>query len=366
MTKYNPANERIKRRYFVYLKEAEGYSEQSIDAVAASLNRFETYTKFKDFKAFHYQVAVAFKNHLAQQRNLRTSEMLSKSTLNTTLASLRKFFHWLADQSGYKSRIHYTDSSYFNLTIKDARVANARREKKYPSMEQILHTLDSMPLDTDIDLRNRALIAFTILTGARDKAIASMKLKHVDLTGRFVTQDAREVKTKFSKTFTTYFFPVGEGVEQILIDWVRYLQEKMLWGYEDPLFPSTRVELGENGQFTATGLAREHWSDAAPIRKIFKEAFNNAGLPYFNPHSFRDTLVKLGEMRCQTPEEFKAWSQNLGHEQVLTTFMSYGTVPSHRQAEIIKRLNCSATSQVEEVDALVEEVVRKLKLKIAS
>ncbi len=63
-----------------------------------------------------------------------------------------------------------------------------------------------------------------------------------------------------------------------------------------------------------------------------------AGLPYFNPHSFRRTLVRLGETVCQSPEEFKAWSQNLGHEQVLTTFCSYGAVADRRQGEIIKDL----------------------------
>src|SRR5512147_2134420 len=31
------------------------------------------------------------------------------------------------------------------------------------------------------------------------------------------------------------------------------------------------------------------------------------------PHSLRSTLAQFGEQRCQTPEEFKAWSQNLGH-----------------------------------------------------
>jgi hypothetical protein len=30
-------------------------------------------------------------------------------------------------------------------------------------------------------------------------------------------------------------------------------------------------------------------------------------------HSLRSTLAQVGEQRCQTPEEFKAWSQNLGH-----------------------------------------------------
>jgi hypothetical protein len=74
---------------------------------------------------------------------------------------------------------------------------------------------------------------------------------------------------------------------------------------------------------------------AASIRRIFKMAFEGAGLPYANPHSFRSTIVRLGEEVCRTPEEFKTWSQNLRHEQVLTTFCSYGTVASHRQGEIL-------------------------------
>jgi hypothetical protein len=44
----------------------------------------------------------------------------------------------------------------------------------------------------------------------------------------------------------------------------------------------------------------------------FKEAFATAGLPYFNPHSFRKTLALLGGQICKSPEQYKAWSQNLG------------------------------------------------------
>ena len=54
--------------------------------------------------------------------------------------------------------------------------------------------------------------------------------------------------------------------------------------------------------------------------------------------SFRNTLVRLGETVCQTPEQFKAWSQNLGHKKVLTTFCSYGEVENQRQGEIIQKL----------------------------
>ena len=48
-------------------------------------------------------------------------------------------------------------------------------------------------------------------------------------------------------------------------------------------------------KFEAVGLSRRHWSNAAPIRAIFRDGFTLAGLTYFNPHSFRKTLAQLGE-----------------------------------------------------------------------
>jgi integrase len=176
-----------------------------------------------------------------------------------------------------------------------------------------------MPANTDVDLRNRTVVALTLLTGARDGAIASLKLKHIDVVEGKVVQDAREVRTKFSKTITTWFFPVGDDIRQIVVDWIGYLTNEKLFGPADPLFPATQVVQDQDYQFQAGGLSRQHWANATPIRMIFREAFAGAGLAYVNPHSFRKTLAQLGERLCRTPQEFKAWSQNLGHEQVLTT-----------------------------------------------
>jgi hypothetical protein len=47
------------------------------------------------------------------------------------------------------------------------------------------------------------------------------------------------------------------------------------------------------------------------------------GLPYFNPRSLRNTLVQLAYELKLSAEQFRAWSQNLGHEHCLTTFSSY-------------------------------------------
>jgi len=226
--------------------------------------------------------------------------------------------------------------SLFNLSAKETRIAKAGRTPRIATLEQIRHVIRIMPTSNDIERRDRALIAFTILTGARDGAIASFKLRHIDIADSKIDQDAREVRTKFSKSFVTTFFPVGPDIRAVVADWVAYLRTRKLWGLDDPLFPATKVIVGDNLRFTAMGLDRKHWSTATPIRQIFKGAFAAAGLPYFNPHSFRKTLALLGGQICRTPEEYKAWSQNLGHDHVMTTFSSYGDVGSYRQAEIIR------------------------------
>src|SRR5262245_20933949 len=338
MKTHNPQNERIKRAYFAWLKHAKGQSDSSVDAAAKALCRFEAYTKYRDFKSFHIEQAKGFRENLAEQLSQRSKVHLSKATLYATLSALKQFFVWLAGQPGYKSRISYSDAEYFNLSAKDTRIAKAHRERPVPTMEQIRHVLQTMPATTEIERRDRALIAFTFLTGARDGAIASFKLKHVDIDQGRVDQDAREVRTKFSKSFETWFFPVANDIRQIVVDWVTYLRKNKLWGLEDPLFPATKVVIGDGQQFAAAGLDRKHWSNAGPIHGIFKTAFAAAGLPYFNQHSFRITLALLGGQICKSPEEYKAWSQNLGHESVLTTFSSYGDIGSHRQAEIIRTL----------------------------
>jgi len=336
MTSYNAANERIKRQYFAYLAEAQGHSVQTIDAVAKSVARFEAYTRYKDFKTFHIEQAKGFKRDLSDQRGHRSGEPLSKATLYATLTAVRRFFVWLAGQPGYKSRISYSDADYFNLSTKETRIAKASRPARVPTLEQIRHVIQSMPATSDSERRDLALIAFTILTGARDGAIASFKLRHIDIVDGKIDQDAREVRTKFSKSFVTTFFPVGDDIRAVVDDWVNYLRQDKLWGLDDPLFPLTKVAVGADMRFAAAGLERKHWRNAGPIRAIFKQAFASVGLPYFNPHSFRKTLALLGGQRCRTPEEYKAWSQNLGHEHVLTTFCSYGDVGSYRQTEIMR------------------------------
>ena len=102
--------------------------------------------------------------------------------------------------------------------------------------------------------------------------------------------------------------------------------------------------------FAAAGLMGTPWQTTSPIRQIVRDAFAAAGLPYVNPHAFRKTLVRLGEALFRSLEEWKPWSQNLGHESEMTTFVGYGEVPGHRQAEIIRALANPKKAKIEGLD----------------
>ena len=362
MTKPNPVNERIKREYFGYLKDARGRDDATIDVAAKALARFEETTRRKDFKRFHREQAVAFKAKLAAAVNARTGERLSKATVLGTVRELRAFFFWLAHLPGFKSHIAYADADYFNLSDKDVAVARARRETRVPSLDQVRHVLTAMPAVTVLERRDRALVAFAMLTGARIGALASFQLGHVDVAGGYVEQDARVVRTKAAKTFRTYFMPVDDRAVTITAEWVGELVRDYLWGPGDPLFPSTEMGLDAQRGFVPVGLARRGWASSEPVREIFRLAFANAGLPYYNPHSLRAMLVRHAMILNLTPEEMKAWSQNLGHADVLTTFTSYGTIPTHRQGELIRaredRRSKDGAGRREEVDVLEAMLAR--------
>ena len=65
-----------------------------------------------------------------------------------------------------------------------------------------------------------------------------------------------------------------------------------------------------------------------------------------------------------SPEAMKAWSQNLGHSDVLTTFTSYGAVPDHRQGELIRALAIGREDPMpvnQEQIAAVEAVLATMK-----
>ena len=113
MKKYDANNERIKKDYFKYQKEANQRSGLTVDEIRKSIARYEEYISYKDFRTFNKEQATGFKKHLTKQKNIRTGGVISKSTMVHIMNDLKTFFKWLAYQKGYKSKIDI----YENCTL---------------------------------------------------------------------------------------------------------------------------------------------------------------------------------------------------------------------------------------------------------
>ncbi len=87
------------------------------------------------------------------------------------------------------------------------------------------------------------------------------------------------------------------------------------------------------------------WQGTGRIREIFKSRSQKAGLPYFQPHTFRHLAINLAFKACKNGEEIKAISQNFGHEHIPTTLAVYGNYPPLRLVEIITSIDFSGKLQ---------------------
>ena len=106
-----------------------------------------------------------YKANLSKQISKATGKPLSVATAHSRLMAIKAFFKFLAEKPSYKSRISFADCEYFNPSANDARIAKTSRERAYPSLEQIKHVLKSMPMQTDFQRRDQAIIATALLTG---------------------------------------------------------------------------------------------------------------------------------------------------------------------------------------------------------
>lgn len=373
MSKANYKNEMTKREFFAFLKNSERFSDDSVSSFEKALLFWEDFTKADDFFSFDDEQAIAFRDWLKGKNRKGTENPISLSYCYDTLRRLRKFFDWLAKQP--KSKINPTHTGFLNLSRKDSQIATRVRKVDVPTFEEVLKVIESIGDKTEVERRDRALISFTLLTGARISAIVSLRMKNFDRRRFVVEQDPSSgVKTKFSKQITTVLFPLPDPKPlAYFLEWFDYLDQARDFSPNQPLFPATKLEQGKESvsYYSSGAVEPAFWSNANPARKIFEKRFKGANIPYYHPHTLRHLIVKEFIKTRLTEEEKKAISQNLGHEDVGTTFGSYGygKISSDRQVDIVRgiRFNHPETESVLEgmSDASIKKLAKILKKELS-
>lgn len=307
-----------------------------MDQVAAAIDAFEEFTRHRDFKFFKAANARDWKAYLLEEPNEHTGKPLALSAARSRLRAVRDFLLWLSREPGYR-RVDARDADYFNLSARDEKVARATQERPVPSLEDVTCALDAMPADTIIEQRDRALVAFTLITGARISALRTLRLKHVDMEKGTVDQDPREVETKGAKHIYTPFFPLVDDAIEIVGDWVRTLRDELCWTDNDPLFPKQKIEVSEAHRFENAGLDRASYATGEPLRRVFRDAFEAVGIHPYHPHTFRHMIATHYAKLGVDTGTAKAISQSLGHEHLGTMMQTYVRLSRAEQSELVKK-----------------------------
>ncbi len=362
-------NETLKRRFYEWLKATKGFAPNTIECYEKAIWLWEDFTNKTDFGSFSMTRAKDFKDWLKNKKKANSEENISMSYCYDNLRHLKVFFDWLSKQAGYRSKINQTAIDYFNLTRKEVREATQPKSVKYPTLEEIKKVIESLTGKTEIEMRDRALFSLAFLTGARISAIRTLPIKSFDKKDLIIYQDpALGVQTKFSKKITTVLIPFSyKEALDYFIEWFDYLEKEKKFQPNDPIFPATKIENGkENISYYNTGKVEARFlQNSTSLRKIFEKRFKQVEIKYYHPHTFRHFVIKEMSKFPMTKEEEKAYSQNMGHENVGTTFgtYAYGNIEEKRQIEIIKNIDFEGRKREVKMFISLEEARQLLKEK---
>jgi len=363
MEQLNIKNELVKRRYFRYLEQAEGLADRTITGIEQAIYFFERFIGFKDFRNFTTEEVRRFKAAL-HSREYR-GKKISLNTYKTYLKYLKKFYLWLSQQPGYKSKIKPDAIEYFNIKRKKKRMASILQKVEFPSPEYCTKLINAIEINSEVARRDRALITFTFLTGMRDRAIVSLPLNCIDVDRLLVMQNpVKGVETKFTKYILSAILKIDQRFVDIVLDWINYLKSKG-FSPDDPLFPRS-VNNQSNGILSfqkPTEIEPVFWQTTESIREIFKQRSREAGLKYFPPRAIRHTTVYHAIRNAKDGAQLKALSQHFGHNDISTTLQIYGNFDEETLADVLTEIDFSGKSKspIETLTLELKELKEQLK-----
>lgn len=363
MTNSTYQNEQIKRLFFEHLKGGEGFAGDSVNKFAEAIHQWQVFSGDDDFSNFNKEKATAFLEWLKTREAKTKTGQLSLVTQYNYLRRIKRFFYWLSQQPDYKTKIRKTDVDFLRLSKKDARIATSGTTKKMPTFEEVRKIIESIEIKNEIDMRDRAILCFALITGMRISAMSTLKMKNFDKETKLIDQNPGDgVLTKYSKQILTTFFPIGwSEPERYFLDWYDHQISKGAKP-DDPIFPSTLKGFSNKNSFSKTLVGDDFWSTSGGARKIFEKRCINAGVPYYHPHSFRHLIVNMMSKTRLTEEEKRAISLNLGHENVGTTFGSYGygSMSSQDAVKIVQKITLTEESQSIPISTEEKAILEKL------
>lgn len=220
----------------------------------------------------------------------------------------------------------------------------SERERYIPDLAEAVIMIESLPVKTMKERRDRAMVAVAFLGALRADTVTSLRVKHIERSNMTIVQDAKTARTKNGKSLRIKFFPLPEVFAKAVCDW----KEEMLGlGFtpEDALFPDEKHFVGWRHKEKRARVG------AMSSTHAIAQAFRVASKPLeakVSPHAAKHCIGTLSLEVCKTPEELKAWSMNMGHENEEVTVRYYKHLPTERVGEIFESFDLASESDCSE------------------
>ena len=319
MNKNRAENLTMNGKFIKWCKHADGKSDSSRKKITYDIQPFTDFMGTKSYKMITSELIMEFKDKLKESG-------ISIAAYCSKLRSTRKELGYLMSQPGYKSRITPALIKYMSPTDEEIRMAQIHGDRNIMPLESVIALHESIPNDTPIGMRDRAIISLLITTGIRHKALITIPFGFIHLEAGFIDQDPRlNMQTKFRKKIKTGICNLDDRFIKSLEDWDEYLSANC-FGTKSPFIPrAKRASANESRCFSkSTEVEPKFWKSHRSLSTVLRGRCEQAGLPYFPPHSFRHLLVKLVKDLNLSSRESRCFSQSLGHEHEITTWGSYG------------------------------------------
>lgn len=259
--------------YLLFLKTEKKLGDNTINSYMLDLEDF--------FKTFNGSIESCTKKNILTY--ISSINGLEVSTVNRHISSLKSFFNYLVDESIIKVSPMEEVSS----------LKKAKKLPKYLSISEV-NKLLNIPLNSEFDYRNKAMLELMYATGLRVSELVSIEYSNIDFENSIIRINGKGKKERI--------IPLGEIASYYLKVYLSDYRSKLL-----KRNTYNQVFLNNHGKPITRQGFNYILENIRELTGITKEI-----TPHVLRHSFATHLLEGGA-------DIRSIQEMLGHENISTT-----------------------------------------------
>ena len=338
-------NALVKVEYIKFMREVDGLSAQTIRQFENAIAFFDSVVGGAEYGKLSKAEIIRYKTALRNKK--RDGKPISVSTVDNNLMRVFNFFRWLSQQPGYRRNLPPDKVHYLKPSRKERQTQRYSGRVVEASFSTVVELFNSITGHNQIDLRDRAAIAFLLSTGIRVDAFISLPISVIDEETLLFDQAPGDgVRTKFGKLLLGKVHNFNEHMTSAIKEWLTVYRG--LGAAENaPFFPQGKTKTEELAYSIQEEVSFQPYQATGGMREMLKRRCAKAGIKNIAPHDFRHIFMIEIFKRVEKMEDLKVISQSIGHESLSTTFSSYGNYSPNILKDRLQHIDLSLKKKLE-------------------